>query len=82
MRQHCVTDRCRFGPLSCPGVVFFMQIEGLEDCVDVFDDYVHTIVLFAQRLNGVVLDHRRQVLTQEMVVNIRDSLEYQSSLRT
>lgn len=59
----------------CPGVAFFMQVDGLENPVAVFDDYVHTAVLFAQRLNGVVLDHRRQVLTQEMVEAIHKSLE-------
>ncbi|MEI7796867.1 MAG: cell division protein ZipA C-terminal FtsZ-binding domain-containing protein [Methylococcaceae bacterium] len=59
----------------CPGVSFYMQLDGLDDCVAVFDDYVSTIVLFAQRMDGVVLDHRRQVLTQEMVAAIRKSLE-------
>ena len=58
----------------CPGVVFFMQIDALDDRVAVFDDYISTIVLFAQRMDGVVLDHRRQVLTHEMVEAIRKSL--------
>ena len=58
----------------CPGVTFFMQVDGLDNPVAVFDDYVSTIVLFAQRMNGVVLDHRRQVLTQEMVEAIRQGL--------
>ena len=58
----------------CPGVTFFMQVDGLDDPVAVFDDYVSTIVLFAQRMDGVVLDHRRQVLTQEMVEAIRKGL--------
>ncbi len=61
----------------CPGVTFFMQVDGLDDPVAVFDDYVSTIVLFAQRMNGVVLDHRRQVLTQEMVEAIRQGLSAQ-----
>jgi cell division protein ZipA len=51
-----------------------MQVDGLDNPVAVFDDYVHTAVLFAQRMNGVVLDHRRQVLTQEMVEAIRQGL--------
>ena len=58
----------------CPGVVFFMQMDGLEDPVSVFDDFVHTIVLFAQQMDGVVLDHRRHVLTHEMVEAIRRAL--------
>lgn len=61
----------------CPGVAFFMQVDGLDNPVAVFDDYVSTIVLFAQRMNGVVLDHRRQVLTQEMVEAIRQGLSTQ-----
>lgn len=58
----------------CPGVVFFMQIDGLDDPQAVFDDYISTAVLFAERMNGVVLDHRRQLLTTEMVEAIRRAL--------
>ncbi|MDQ5939387.1 MAG: cell division protein ZipA [Pseudomonadota bacterium] len=58
----------------CPGIVFFMQIDVLEDRVAAFNDYVHTIVVFAQQMDGVILDHRRQVLTNEMVDAIRNSL--------
>ena len=58
----------------CPGIVFFMQIDVLDDRVAAFNDYVHTIVVFAQQMDGVILDHRRQVLTNEMVDAIRNSL--------
>ena len=58
----------------CPGIVFFMQIDMVEDRVAAFNDYVHTIVLFAHQMDGVILDHRRQVLTNEMVDAIRNSL--------
>ena len=58
----------------CPGIVFFMQIDVLEDRIAAFNDYVHTIVVFAQQMDGVILDHRRQVLTNEMVDAIRNSL--------
>ncbi len=58
----------------CPGVVFFMQMDGLEEPRTVFDDYVATAVLFAQQMDGVVLDHRRQPLTNEMVNAIRAAM--------
>jgi FtsZ-interacting cell division protein ZipA len=51
-----------------------MQIDVLEDRIAAFNDYVHTIVVFAQQMDGVILDHRRQVLTNEMVDAIRNSL--------
>ncbi|MGR9014608.1 MAG: cell division protein ZipA C-terminal FtsZ-binding domain-containing protein, partial [Gammaproteobacteria bacterium] len=44
----------------CPGIVFFMQPEALDDAPSVFDDYVETIHLLADKLDGVILDHRRQ----------------------
>jgi cell division protein ZipA len=58
----------------CPGVVFFMQMDGLDDPQTVFDDYVATAVLFAQQMDGVVLDHRRQPLTNDMVDAIRAAM--------
>ncbi len=58
----------------CPGIVFFMQPEALDDAPDVFDDYIETINLIADKLDGVVLDHRRQPLTDATVQAIRQSL--------
>jgi cell division protein ZipA len=58
----------------CPGVVFFMQVDGLDNPKIVFDDYIATAVLFAQKMDGVVLDHRRQPLTNDMVNAIRAAL--------
>ncbi len=58
----------------CPGIVFFMQPEALDDAPAVFDDYIETINLLAERLDGVVLDHRRQTLTDATVQAIRQSL--------
>lgn len=59
----------------CPGVVFFVQFDGLENPQAVFDDYVETAVTFAHAMDGRVLDHRRQPLTDAMVNAIRQSLE-------
>ncbi len=58
----------------CPGIVFFMQPEALDDAQAVFDDYVETIHLLADQLDGVILDHRRQPLTDATVQAIRQSL--------
>ncbi len=58
----------------CPGIVFFMQPEALDDAPAVFDDYIETINLLAERLDGVVLDHRRQPLTDATVQAIRQGL--------
>jgi len=58
----------------CPGIVFFMQPEALDDAQAVFDDYIETINLLAERLDGVILDHRRQPLTEATIQAIRQSL--------
>lgn len=59
----------------CPGVVFFMQFdEDLKNPRASFDDYVETALQFAHAMDGVVLDHRRQPLTDAMVNAIRAAL--------
>jgi cell division protein ZipA len=58
----------------CPGIVFFMQPEALDNAPVVFDDYIETIYLLAEKLDGVILDHRRQPLTEATIQAIRQSL--------
>jgi cell division protein ZipA len=58
----------------CPGIVFFMQPSELEDAAGVFEDYLDTIELVAAELDGAILDHQRQPLTDNMVRLIRQSL--------
>jgi len=58
----------------CPGIVFFMQPEALDNATAVFDDYIETINLLAAKLDGVILDHRRQPLTEATIQAIRQSL--------
>ena len=59
----------------CPGVIFFMQFdEELQNPRETFDDYVSTAILFAKAMDGVVLDHRRQPLTDAMVNAIRAAI--------
>ncbi len=58
----------------CPGLVFFMQPGELDDARAVFDDYVETIQTLATELDGVVWDHKRQLLTDETITAIRFGL--------
>jgi cell division protein ZipA len=58
----------------CPGLVFFMQPGALDDAQAVFDDYLDTIQLLAIELDGTIMDHHRQPLTDATVQSIRQSL--------
>jgi cell division protein ZipA len=58
----------------CPGIVFFMQPDALDDALAVFDDYVETIRMLAVELEGDIWDHQRQPLTEATVQAIRQSL--------
>ncbi|MFA6162809.1 MAG: cell division protein ZipA C-terminal FtsZ-binding domain-containing protein [Methylobacter sp.] len=58
----------------CPGVVFFMQPGELDDAQAVFDDYIDTITAVAAQVDGIVLDHKRQLLTASTIQSIRQSL--------
>ncbi|MGR9053203.1 MAG: cell division protein ZipA C-terminal FtsZ-binding domain-containing protein [Gammaproteobacteria bacterium] len=59
-----------------PGLVFFMQPREVDDAVAVFDDFVQTLDLMAVELGGLKRDHRRQPLTRETVLSIRNSLSH------
>ena len=59
---------------NCPGIVFYLQHQDLEDAQNVFDDFVDTIKTVAKELDGVVWDHQRQPLTEETIQAIRQSL--------
>lgn len=58
----------------CPGIVFFMQPDALDDALAVFDDYVETIRMLAIELDGDIWDHQRKPLTEATVRAIRQSL--------
>ena len=58
----------------CPGLVFFMQPGALDDAQTVFDDYIETIQLLAIELDGIILDHHRQKLTDAAIQGLRQSL--------
>ena len=59
---------------NCPGIVFYLQHGDLEDAQSVFEDFVDTIKIVAEDLNGEVWDHQRQPLTDKTIQAIRQSL--------
>ncbi len=58
----------------CPGLVFFMQPGVLDNAHEIFDDYIETLQILAIELNGTILDHKKQVLTDDTIQAIRLSL--------
>lgn len=58
----------------CPGIVFYLQHNEVDNPQAVFDDYVETIKRVASELDGVIWDHQRQPLTEETIQAIRHSL--------
>ena len=58
----------------CPGLVFFMQPGALDDAQAVFDDFMETIQLLAIELDGIILDHHREPLSDTIIQSLRQSL--------
>ncbi len=58
----------------CPGIVFFLQPGGMENPVEVFDEFIQTIKLLASELDGVIWDHNRQPLTEDVIQLFRENL--------
>ena len=58
----------------CPGLVFFMQPGALDDAQAVFDDFLDTIQLLAIELDGIILDHHREPLSEATIQSLRQSL--------
>lgn len=58
----------------CPGIVFFMQPRELDSPATVFEDFVDTIQVLAERLDGVAWDNQRQPLTIDTIEQFRDIL--------
>lgn len=59
---------------NCPGIVFFLQPGELEDPVAAFDEYIKTIDLVADKLDGVKLDSKRDPLSKETIDGFRKAL--------
>lgn len=58
----------------CPGIVFYMQPRELEHPLAVFDDFVETIDILAEDLDGAVWDNQKQPLTAETIDHFRQIL--------
>jgi cell division protein ZipA len=58
----------------CPGIVFFLQPGGMNNPVEVFDEFIQTIKLLASELDGVIWDHNRQPLTEDVIQHFRENL--------
>lgn len=58
----------------CPGIVFFMQPEYLDDPVAVFDELITVVHKLAKQLDGVEWDHKRKPLTDETIEMLREQL--------
>lgn len=58
----------------CPGIVFFMQPREVDKPMAVFDDFIETIDILAEELDGVVWDNQRQPLTAETIAQFRQML--------
>ena len=58
----------------CPGIVFFMQPVNIDNPVAVFDDFVRTFNFVALKLDGLMLNQNRQLLTDEDILSIRHDL--------
>lgn len=58
----------------CRGLVFFMQPGVLDDAHLVFDDFIETLQILAVELDGTILDHHREPLTDETIFQFRQSL--------
>lgn len=57
-----------------PGIVFFIQPSELDNPLGIFNDFIQTIELLANELNGVKWDHNRQPLTEETIQAFRDDM--------
>lgn len=58
----------------CPGIVFFLQPSEMKNPVEVFDEFIQTIKLLASELDGVIWDHNRQPLTEDVIQHFRENL--------
>ncbi|MDD4915267.1 MAG: cell division protein ZipA C-terminal FtsZ-binding domain-containing protein [Methylococcales bacterium] len=58
----------------CPGIVFYMQPRALDKPLQVFDDFIETIDILAEELDGVVWDNQRQPLTAETIAQFRQMM--------
>ncbi len=59
---------------SCPGLSFFMQPQKVDHPIEIFEDFIRTFNFVALKLDGKMVDNNRQLLTDEHLEDIRQSL--------
>jgi cell division protein ZipA len=59
---------------SCPGLSFFMQPKKVDHPIEVFEDFIRTFNFIALKLGGEMVDNKHQLLTDDYLENIRQSL--------
>ena len=57
-----------------PGLSFFMQPKKVDHPIEVFEDFIRTFNFVALKLGGEMVDHHHQLLTDENLESIRQSL--------
>jgi cell division protein ZipA len=57
-----------------PGLSFFMQPKKVDHPIEVFEDFIRTFNFVALKLGGEMVDNNRQLLTDERLEDIRQSL--------
>ncbi len=57
-----------------PGIAFFLQPAELDRPLEIFEDYINTINLLANELDGLKWDHNRDALTEETIDAFRQLL--------
>lgn len=62
------------GEFFCPGLSFFMQPKKIENRAEVFEDFVRTFNFVALKLGGEMWDEKRELLTDEKIQAIRQTL--------
>jgi len=60
---------------NCPGIVFFMQPGKVDNPAAVFNDFLRTFNFVALKLDGLMLNQERELLSEEDINQIRQSLE-------
>ncbi|HHJ12948.1 MAG TPA: hypothetical protein ENJ79_01020 [Gammaproteobacteria bacterium] len=57
-----------------PGITLFLQLPGVIAALDAYDDFVHTAERLAVELGGELRDEKRQLLTHQALMLVRERL--------
>lgn len=74
-------DYSRLGELQTPGVAFFMQLEGLDHPLRIFDDMRRVATALATSLDGELKDEHRSVIGTQTFDHYRERIAEYSRRR-